>query len=156
MELKIQNATFPTVFIGSHPNFMRTLLTMGGMQASTRLGNWLNFTKLMSLWNFNIGVNGKTLNVEFSKTAGRRAKQTKIWDSGYCCVLYPGLFIIGCWWVDIQRQTHNWGNSNFILPIPTWPFSLFPFSSSRSRLLGPSYTHSQVLPVGSLTYLHAY
>ena len=26
----IQNATSPTIFIGLHPNFMRTLLTMGG------------------------------------------------------------------------------------------------------------------------------
>ncbi len=75
-----------------------------------------------------------------------------------CWMVYPGLFIIGCWRVDTQRRTHNWGNSTFILSIPTWPFSLFP---SSSLPLPPfrAELHTltlQGLPVGSLAYLHAY
>ncbi len=59
MQLEFQNAT-PTVFIGSHPNFMRTLLTMGGC----RLLLFLAIRQvLQNIWHFeifDIGVNGKT------------------------------------------------------------------------------------------------
>ncbi len=37
----------------------------GAMHAITLPGNWPSFTKLMALWNFNIGVNGKTYDVEY-------------------------------------------------------------------------------------------
>ena len=36
----------------------------------------------MALWNFNVGVNGKTQNVEYLETANRRAKRMKISHSG--------------------------------------------------------------------------
>ena len=78
-----QNASSPTIFIGSHPNFMRTLLTMG----ECRLLLFLTIGHvLQNLWHFEmltLESVGKPKMWSISKTADRRAKQTNIWDSGY-------------------------------------------------------------------------
>ncbi len=77
-----QNATSPTVFIGPHPNFMRTLLITG--QCSLLLFLAIGQV-LQNLWHFRILTLESMGKPEMwiSKTADGRAKQTKIWDSGY-------------------------------------------------------------------------
>ena len=120
---KFQNATSPTFFIQSRSNFMRNTTVIGEykvmvyigesygtyripskryeniayhrvMQAITLLGNRPRFTKFMSRWNFNIGVNGEPKMWEVSKTADRRVKRTKIWDSGVLQCTYVGYFLL--------------------------------------------------------------
>ncbi len=51
----------------------------GGKQAIVYLGNRASFLNFVALWNFNMGVNGKSMwHCNILKTTGRRAKSMKI------------------------------------------------------------------------------
>ncbi len=70
-------------FIWCQPNFMRTLATM----AEYRLSLFLAIGQVLKiLWHFEISTcesMGKPKMLNISKTADRRAKRTKMWDSVY-------------------------------------------------------------------------
>ena len=55
----------------------------GGIQAITFLGNWSSFTNFVALEILTLESMGKPKMWDILKTDGRRAKRTKIWDSGY-------------------------------------------------------------------------
>ncbi len=58
---KFQSATHPTVFIQCQSNFMRTLATMGEYRLLLFLAIGQIKKKIVALWNFNMGVNGKIM-----------------------------------------------------------------------------------------------
>ncbi len=72
---RFSNATCPTIFIGSHPNFVRTLLTMGECRLllSLAIGQ-----VLQNLWHFEILTlesMGKPKIWNISKTVDYKAKR---------------------------------------------------------------------------------
>ena len=79
---KFQNVSPPTVFIWCQPYFMRTLATM----VEYRLSLYLTISQVLKkLCYFEILTwesVGKPKMSNISKTANRRAKWTKMWDSG--------------------------------------------------------------------------
>ncbi len=81
--LKFRNDSPPTISIWCQPNFMRTLAT----KVVYRLSLFLAIGQILKmLRQFEISTcesKGKPNMLNISKTANRRAKQTKMWDSVY-------------------------------------------------------------------------
>ncbi len=88
MKLEITKRTPPAVFIWSGPNFMINTAVIGSY------GYFGNLPKIT------IGVNGKPKMWNISKTANRRAKRTKIWDSGYYSAHTYGTF--DAWFLEFD------------------------------------------------------
>ena len=89
---KFQNATSPTVFIQSGPNFMINTAVIGEYKVMDILAIC---QKLKILWHFEILTwesMGKPKMWNISKTANRRPKRTKMWDSGSYCEYMEGTF----------------------------------------------------------------
>ena len=111
---KFQNATSPTVFIGSHTNFMRTLLTMG--ECSLLL--FLAISQvLQNLWHFEsltLESMGKPKMWSMLNMADRRAKRTKIWEPRY----YSRI-----WWLLLMPDLSLvWGHSVHFAKFPILQF----------------------------------
>ncbi len=89
MGLEISNAPPPTGFIQSEPNFMINKAVIRAYKVMDILAicQFLAiYHKLKSLWHFEILTlesMGKPKMWNITKTVNRRAKQAKIWDSGY-------------------------------------------------------------------------
>ncbi len=81
MELEMSKHCFSNSFHRIPSKLYENIAYHGGMQAVTLLGNRPSFTKCMAL--LTLESMGKPKMWNISKTADRRAKRTKIWDSGY-------------------------------------------------------------------------